>query len=46
MSTTNRPMNLDEIKWIIEQEAAAIKNIPVNDKYGKAVDIIVFFLFV
>ena len=34
-------MNLDEIKWIIEQEAAAIKNIPVNDKYGKAVDIIV-----
>ena len=34
-------MNLDEIKWIIEQEATAIKNIPVNDKYGKAVDIIV-----
>ncbi len=32
-------MNLDEIKWIIEQEATAIKNIPVNDKYGKAVDI-------
>ena len=34
-------MNLDEIKWIIEQEATAIKNIPVNDNYSKAVDIIV-----
>lgn len=34
-------MNFDEIKSIIEQEATAIKNIPVNDKYGKAVDIIV-----
>ena len=34
-------MNLEEIKSIIEQEAQAIRNIPVNEKYNKAVDIIV-----
>ena len=34
-------MSLDDIKAIIALEAKAINNIPVNDKYGKAVDIIV-----
>ena len=34
-------MSHDEIKSIIEFEAQAIRNIPVNDKYNKAVDIIV-----
>ncbi len=34
-------MNLQEIKAIIELEAQAIRNIPVNEKYNKAVDIIV-----
>ncbi|NLA64194.1 MAG: SIS domain-containing protein [Bacteroidales bacterium] len=34
-------MDLEEIKKIIAQEAEAISNIPVNDKYSKAVDIIV-----
>ena len=34
-------MSLEEIKSIIELEAQAIRNIPVNDKYIKAVDIIV-----
>ncbi|MDD2474736.1 MAG: SIS domain-containing protein [Dysgonamonadaceae bacterium] len=34
-------MNLEDIKLIIEQEAEAIRNIPVNDKYSKAVDIII-----
>ena len=41
MSTTHTPMNLEEIKSILEQEAQAIRNIPVNEKYNKAVDIIV-----
>lgn len=34
-------MSLDEIKAIIELEAQAIRNIPLNEKYIKAVDIIV-----
>lgn len=33
-------MSLEEIKSIIELEAQALRNIPVNDKYGKAVDLI------
>ena len=34
-------MNLEDIKSIIELEAQAIRNIPINEKYNKAVDIIV-----
>src|SRR5690554_8101260 len=34
-------MSLDDIKTIIELEAQAIRNIPINEKYNKAVDIIV-----
>ncbi|NLZ95427.1 MAG: SIS domain-containing protein [Bacteroidales bacterium] len=34
-------MSFEEIKSIIDLEAKAIKNIPVNDKYSKAVDIII-----
>ena len=34
-------MSIDEIKSILKLEANAIKNIPVNDKYSQAVDIIV-----
>ncbi len=34
-------MSLDEIKSIIDHEAQAIRNIPVNEKYNKAVDLIV-----
>lgn len=34
-------MSLDDIKSIIELEAQAIRNIPINEKYNKAVDIIV-----
>lgn len=34
-------MSIEEIKSIIELEAQAIRNIPVNEKYNKAVDIIV-----
>lgn len=34
-------MSLEDIKSIIELEAEAIRNIPVNEKYIKAVDIIV-----
>ena len=34
-------MSLDEMKAIIEYEAQAIRNIPINEKYNKAVDIIV-----
>ncbi len=34
-------MSLEEMKSIIELEAQAIRNIPVNDGYSKAVDIIV-----
>lgn len=34
-------MSLEDIKSIIELEAQAIRNIPVNEKYNKAVDIIV-----
>ena len=34
-------MSVDEIKSILELEANAIKNIPVNDKYSQAVDIII-----
>ena len=34
-------MNLEGLKSIIEQEAEAIRNIPICDKYHKAVDIIV-----
>lgn len=41
MSTTYTPMSLDDIKTIIELEAQAIRNIPINEKYNKAVDIIV-----
>ena len=41
MSTTHTPMSHKDIKSIIEFEAQAIRNIPVNDKYNKAVDIIV-----
>lgn len=41
MSTTYTPMSLDDIKTIIELEAQAILNIPINEKYNKAVDIIV-----
>ena len=43
MSTTDKStsMSFEEIKSIIELEAKAIKNIPVNDKYSKAVDIII-----
>lgn len=43
MSTTDKSTSIDleEIKKIIAQEAEAISNIPVNDKYSKAVDIIV-----
>lgn len=43
MSTTDKSTSIDleEIKKIIAQEAEAISNIPVNDNYSKAVDIIV-----
>ena len=43
MSTTDKSTSIDleEIKKIIALEAEAISNIPVNDKYSKAVDIIV-----
>lgn len=34
-------MGLEDIKSIIEKEAEAIRNIPVNEKYNEAVDIIV-----
>ncbi len=34
-------MSLEEIKSIIELEAAAIRNIPINEKYHKVVDIII-----
>ena len=33
-------MSLEDIKSIIELEAQAIRNIPINEKYSKAVDII------
>ena len=33
-------MSLDDMKSIIELEAQAIRNIPINEKYSKAVDII------
>ena len=33
-------MSLEDIKFIIELEAQAIRNIPRNEKYSKAVDII------
>ena len=33
-------MNLENIKLIIEKEAQAIRNIPITEKYYKAVDII------
>ena len=41
MTTSNTPMSLEEIKDILEQEAQAIRNIPVSEKYNNAVDIIV-----
>lgn len=41
MTTSNTPMSLEEIKDILEQEAQAIRNIPVSEKYNHAVDIIV-----
>lgn len=34
-------MSLEDIKLIVELEAQAVRNIPINDKYNKAVDIIV-----
>lgn len=34
-------MSLEDIKLIVELEAQAIRNLPINDKYNKAVDIIV-----
>ena len=34
-------MSLEDIKLIVELEAQAIRKIPINDKYNKAVDIIV-----
>lgn len=34
-------MSLEEIKSIIEVEAQAIRNIPITEKYNKAVDIII-----
>ena len=41
MSTTDILMTLDDLKAVIEQEAQAIRNIPITDAYLKAVDIIV-----
>jgi len=39
--TSNIPMNLEEMRSILEFEAEAIRNIPVSENYNKVVDIIV-----
>ncbi len=41
MNSKNTPINLDDLKSIIELEAEAIRSIPITDNYSKAVDIIV-----
>ncbi|HUI33674.1 MAG TPA: SIS domain-containing protein [Dysgonamonadaceae bacterium] len=41
MITSNIPMNLEEMRSILEFEAEAIRNIPVSENYNKVVDIIV-----
>ena len=40
MSTNHIAMNIEDLKSVIEQEAQAIRNIPITEDYIKAVDII------